>query len=104
LVLIECKRWTSKIDPSVPKILKFNMDDIGAKKNFSPKNVMGILISTIELGPGAQKIVDHEKQIIFDRVNDSPPIGFKYENIIQLIHKDEVALGEKVDVEIEDQS
>ena len=104
LVLIECKRWTSKIKPSVPKILKYNMDDIGAKRSFSHKNVMGIIVSTMELQPGAQQIVDQEKQIIFRKVNDSPPIGFDYENIIQTILRDDLTVGESVKVEIDDQS
>jgi hypothetical protein len=85
LVLIECKRQNkkSRVSCSVPKILKYNMLDIGKKQERSQENILGIIVTTSNFQIGAKTIADYEN-IKYQVVNDKPPYGFSYENIIQL--------------------
>ena len=105
LVFVECK-WRKKktkykIDTSVPKIIKYNMDDIVKTVKYSKyrKNNIMIIVSTSLFQPGAVRIAKYE-EIRTQTVNDSIPFGFDYENLIQMATKDDVKINDIVEVKI----
>jgi hypothetical protein len=100
LVLIECKRFTSRrVSVDVPKILKYNADDITSNPDYPRKAIM-IIVSTSEFQEGTHRIADHE-EIRLHTVNHGPPFGFDYENIIFLGMREQVSTKETVKVVIE---
>jgi hypothetical protein len=88
LVLIECKRWKDSVDVTVPKVLKYNMDDITENREY-PNKAIGIITTTSGFQSGVSTIADHEG-IIIQVVNHGPPYGFRYENIIQMGMQDKI--------------
>jgi len=98
LILIECKRWKDPVDVSVPKILKYNNDDIIKNPEYSDQSKM-IIVTSSNFQSGAKKIADYEN-IIIQIVNHEPPYGFSYENIIQYAVADSVKIRDKVFIKI----
>ncbi len=100
LVLIECKRNAPKnhVPPSVPKILKYNADDITANPKY-PDDAMMIVTTTSAFSSGARRIAEYEN-ICIQTVNHGPPFGFSYARLIQLFLMDSVKLNDSVNVEI----
>jgi hypothetical protein len=94
IVLIECKRWKDPVNVTVPKLLKYNMDDI-TKNSLYPNNSIGIIASTSGFQSGAINIANYEK-IIIQIVNHGSPYGFRYENIVQRGIAETVSCSDKV--------
>jgi len=81
MVLIECKRYKAgRVSVDVPKILKYNADDITSNPDYPDKAIM-IIVSTTEFQKGARRIADYEA-IRLHTVGHGPPFGFDYENIL----------------------
>lgn len=99
LVLIECKRIKQKnkrINVSVLKILKYNLDDI-IKSTNSPDKGKIICLSTADFQSGAIRIAQYEG-IKIQKINHGPPFGFSYEDTIQFFNFDNVPVSEYVNV------
>jgi len=90
LVLIECKRNASNnhVSTSVPKILKYNADDIAANPEY-PDDVKMIIATTSAFSSGARRIADFE-EIKICTVKHGPPFGFSYGSLVQLFMLDTV--------------
>jgi hypothetical protein len=97
LILIECKRWKKSVDVSVPKILDFNLNDILENPNY-PNCGKAIIVTTHGFQKGT-KIIAECKNIIIQIVNDDPPYGFRYENIVQEAIKGDLDLRNNVEVD-----
>ena len=93
IILIECKRWKDPVDVSVPKVLKYNMDDIIKNPSY-PSNSIGIITATSGFQSGVQTIANYEK-IIIQLVNHGSPYGFRYENIVQMGIADTVKYSDR---------
>jgi hypothetical protein len=103
LVLIECKRNThdNHVSVSVPKILKYNADDIKKNPKYHNYDVKMIITTTSAFSSGAKRIADFEKIKIWT-VNHGPPYGFSYGSLIQLFMKDDVKVSDWGGAEIID--
>jgi hypothetical protein len=103
LVLIECKRnaHDNHVSPSVPKILKYNADDIKKNPKYHAYDAKMIITTTSAFSSGAKRIADFEKIKIWT-VNHGPPYGFSYGSLIQLFMKDDVKVNDWAGVEIID--
>jgi Restriction endonuclease len=102
LVLIECKRWKDPVDVSVPKILKYNLDDLSASDEFPDAN-LGIIITTSKFQVGAKTIATYEG-ILIQVVNHGPPYDFRYENIVQCGLQETISIGDSVSIEVAKES
>ena len=100
LVLIECKLYRSKsVDVSVPKILVYNGKDLIKNPKY-PNKYKLIIVTNTSLQVGANRLMEYE-DITYQKLNDEPPYGFSYEEIIILKGlKEEIQTGEYVNVEI----
>jgi hypothetical protein len=98
LVLIECKRWKDPVDVSVPKVLKYNLDDLSASEEFPNVN-LGIITTTSRFQEGVKTIATHEG-IIIQVVNHGPPYDFRYENIVQVGLQDKFGIGDSMSFEV----
>jgi len=91
LVLIECKRYEDNVEVDVPKILKYNNDDI-LKELSSSKGIKKsrmIITTTSDLSGGAKRLASYEN-IFVKKVNHGAPYGFRYEDTIQVAEKIEM--------------
>ncbi|MHC4267786.1 MAG: hypothetical protein ACYSTS_04915 [Planctomycetota bacterium] len=86
------------VDVSVPKILKYNNDDI-VKHRTDLNNSLMIITTSSKFSTGAKRIADHEK-IHTKKVNSNIPFGFDYENFIQLACFDSIKITDESNVEI----
>ena len=98
LVLIECKRCTGNVAPSVPKILKYNAGDITSNPKY-PADAKMIITTTSAFSSGARRIAEYEK-ICIQTVNHGPPFGFSYESLIQVFMADRAKVSDGSNLEI----
>ena len=101
LVLIECKRNALKnhVSASVPKILKYNADDIKDNPKYHAYDVKMIITATSPFSSGAKRIADFE-QIQISTVNHGPPYGFSYGNLVELFMQDALKTDDWAGAEI----
>jgi len=79
------------VDVSVPKVVKYNRDDIQANPPY-PKSVLAIIVTSKGFQCGALKISEFDG-INCQVVNHEAPYGFRYENIVQHLLTDDTELS-----------
>jgi len=100
LIIIECKKWNKNksVDVSVPKVLKYNSDDI-IKNSAYPDHCKMIIVTSSKFNSGTKKLAGYEN-ILIQIVNPTPPYGFSYENSVQLATADDIRVSDYVNVNI----
>jgi len=96
-ILIECKHWKSNVDVSAVKVVSYTLNDILENPAYLDRG-MGIIVATSGFQKGATRVAGYEN-IIVQTVNDAPPYGFRYEDIVQ--EAVESVLNMRDDTEIE---